>query len=142
MRISDWSSDVCSSDLALPSSPYHALAQKYLPSGAGSVFTLGLKGGYAEGVKMVESCELLSHLANIGDVRSLILPPASTTHSQLNAAQLAPPGAGPDVLRLAIGLETVDDIIADIARALTAVLRREPKTRAKARPPPNRTQAG
>src|SRR3546814_9214628 len=97
MRIRDWSSDVCSSDLvawvscaALPSSPYHALAQKYLPSGAGSVFTLGLKGGYAAGVKMVESCELLSHLANIGDVRSLILHPASTTHRQLNDA-LSPP---------------------------------------------------
>src|SRR3546814_9798375 len=90
MRISDWSSDVCSSDL--------------------SVFTLGLKGGYAAGVKMVESCELLSHLANIGDVRSLILHPASTTHRQLNDAQLAAAGAGPEVVRLSIGLETVDDI--------------------------------
>ena len=105
---------------ALASSPYHALAQKYLPLGAGSVFTLGLKGGYAAGVKMVEACELLSHLANIGDVRSLILHPASTTHRQLNEAQLAAAGAGPEVVRLSIGLETVDDIIADLDQALAA----------------------
>lgn len=105
---------------ALPSSPYRKLAEKYLPLGAGSVFTLGLKGGYAAGVKMVESCELLSHLANIGDVRSLILHPASTTHRQLNEAQLAAAGAGPEVVRLSIGLETVDDIIADLDQALAA----------------------
>lgn len=108
---------------ALPSSRYHALAQKYLPLGAGSVFTLGLRGGYAAGVKMVESCELLSHLANIGDVRSLILHPASTTHRQLNEAQLKAAGAGPEVVRLSIGLETVDDIIADLEQALDAAAR-------------------
>jgi O-acetylhomoserine (thiol)-lyase len=108
---------------ALPSSPYRKLAQKYLPLGAGSVFTLGLKGGYAAGVKMVESCELLSHLANVGDVRSLILHPASTTHRQLNEAQLAAAGAGPEVVRLSIGLETVDDIIADLDQALAAAAR-------------------
>src|SRR3546814_11576986 len=72
---------------ALPSSPYHALAQKYLPSGAGSVFTLGLKGGYAAGVQMVERCELLSHLAHFGDVRSPIRHPASTTPRPLNARE-------------------------------------------------------
>jgi O-acetylhomoserine (thiol)-lyase len=105
---------------ALASSRYRKLAQKYLPLGAGSVFTLGLKGGYAAGVKMVESCELLSHLANVGDVRSLILHPASTTHRQLNEAQLAAAGAGPEVVRLSIGLETVDDIIADLDQALAA----------------------
>jgi len=105
---------------ALPSSRYYKLAQKYLPSGAGSVFTIGLKGGYAAGVKMVESCELLSHLANIGDVRSLILHPASTTHRQLTEAQQAAAGAGPEVVRLSIGLETVDDIIADLDQALAA----------------------
>jgi O-acetylhomoserine (thiol)-lyase len=82
------------------------------------VFTLGLKGGYAAGVKMVESCELLSHLANVGDVRSLILHPASTTHRQLSEAQQAAAGAGPEVVRLSIGLETVDDIIADLDQAL------------------------
>ncbi|MEQ9607203.1 MAG: O-acetylhomoserine aminocarboxypropyltransferase [Kiloniellaceae bacterium] len=105
---------------ALPSSPYHKLARKYLPRGAGSVFTIGLKGGYAAGVKMVESCELLSHLANIGDVRSLILHPASTTHRQLSEEQQAAAGAGPEVVRLSIGLETVDDIIADLDQALAA----------------------
>ena len=108
------------SSAALPSSPYRKLAEKYLPLGAGSVFTLGLKNGYAAGVKMVESCELLSHLANIGDARSLILHPASTTHRQLNEAQLAAAGAGPEVVRLSIGLETVDDIIADLDQALAA----------------------
>jgi O-acetylhomoserine (thiol)-lyase len=105
---------------ALPSSPYHALAQKYLPKGAGAVFTLGLKGGYAAGVKMVESCELLSHLANIGDARSLILHPSSTTHRQLTEAQQSAAGAGPEVVRLSIGLETVEDIIADLDQALAA----------------------
>ncbi|MGD1878203.1 MAG: O-acetylhomoserine aminocarboxypropyltransferase [Kiloniellaceae bacterium] len=105
---------------ALASSPYRALAQKYLPLGAGSVFTIGLKGGYAAGVKMVESCELLSHLANVGDVRSLILHPASTTHRQLSAEQQTAAGAGPEVVRLSIGLETVDDIIADLDQALAA----------------------
>ena len=106
---------------ALPSSPYHALAQKYLPRGAGSVFTLGLKGGYEAGVKMVEACELFSHLANIGDVRSLILHPASTTHRQLSEEQQAAAGAGPEVVRLSVGLETVDDLIADLDQALAAV---------------------
>lgn len=105
---------------ALPSSPYRELAEKYLPRGAGSVFTIGLKGGYAAGVNMVESCELLSHLANIGDVRSLILHPASTTHRQLTEEQQAAAGAGPDVVRLSIGLETVEDIIADLDKALAA----------------------
>ncbi|GAB4374312.1 MAG: hypothetical protein Kow00114_36800 [Kiloniellaceae bacterium] len=108
---------------ALPSSPYHALARKYLPRGAGSVFTIGLKGGYQAGVKMVEGCELLSHLANIGDVRSLILHPASTTHRQLTPEQQAAAGAGPEVVRLSIGLETVDDIIADLDQALAAASR-------------------
>ncbi len=108
------------SSAALASSPYRALAEKYLPRGAGSVFTLGLKGGYEAGVKMVEGCELFSHLANIGDVRSLILHPASTTHRQLTEAQQAAAGAGPEVVRLSIGLETVEDIIADLDQALAA----------------------
>ena len=103
---------------ALPSSRYHALAEKYLPKGAGSVFTLGLKGGYAAGVQLVERCELFSHLANVGDARSLILHPASTTHRQLSEAQQAAAGAGPEVVRLSIGLETVDDLIADLEQAL------------------------
>ena len=102
----------------LPSNRYHALAKKYLPRGAGSVFTFGVKGGYDVGVKVVDSVELFSHLANIGDAKSLIIHPASTTHRQLSEEQRVAAGAGPDVLRLSIGIETVDDIVADLARAL------------------------
>jgi O-acetylhomoserine (thiol)-lyase len=102
----------------LESSPYHALAQRYLPKGAGSVFTFGLKGGYAAGVKLVESVELFSHLANLGDTRSLIIHPASTTHRQLTEEQQIAAGAGPDVVRLSIGIETADDLIADLDQAL------------------------
>jgi O-acetylhomoserine (thiol)-lyase len=107
----------------LKSSPYHALAKKYMPKGAGSVFTFGVKGGYEAGVKTVEGCELLSHLANVGDTRSLILHPASTTHRQLTDEQREGAGAGPDVVRLSIGLETVEDIIDDLDRALSAAER-------------------
>ncbi|MBL6598249.1 MAG: O-acetylhomoserine aminocarboxypropyltransferase [Alphaproteobacteria bacterium] len=103
----------------LPASPYHGLARKYLPKGAGSVFTFGVKGGFEAGVKCVQSCELLSHLANIGDTRSLILHPASTTHRQLTDEQRQSAGAGDDVIRLSIGLETVEDIIADLDQALS-----------------------
>jgi O-acetylhomoserine (thiol)-lyase len=102
----------------LPSSPYHALARKYLPKGAGSVFTFGLKGGYEAGINLVEGVELFSHLANIGDTRSLILHPASTTHRQLSEEQRVAAGAGPDVVRLSIGLETVADLVADLDQAL------------------------
>ncbi len=104
----------------LKSSPYFDLARKYLPRGAGSVFTFGLKGGYEAGVKMVEGVKLFSHLANIGDTRSLIIHPASTTHRQLSDEQLAAAGAGPDVIRISVGLETIDDIIADLDQALSA----------------------
>ena len=102
----------------LPDNPYNALARKYLPKGAGSVFTFGVKGGYEAGVKMVEGVRLFSHLANIGDTRSLILHPASTTHRQLTEEQRTNAGAGPDVIRLSIGLETVGDLIADLDQAL------------------------
>lgn len=102
----------------LPTSAYSALAAKYLPNGAGAVFTFGLKGGYDAGVALVEAVDLFSHLANIGDTRSLIIHPASTTHRQLSDAQKIAAGAGPDVVRLSIGLETVDDLIADLDRAL------------------------
>ncbi|MEO0386003.1 MAG: PLP-dependent transferase, partial [Pseudomonadota bacterium] len=85
----------------------------------GSVFTFGLKGGYAAGMALVESCTLLSHLANIGDTRSLILHPASTTHRQLTDAQRIAAGAGPEVVRISVGLETVKDILADLDQALT-----------------------
>ena len=103
----------------LPSSPYHDLAKKYLPKGPGGVFTFGVKGGFDVGRRMVEGMELFSHLANIGDTRSLILHPASTTHRQLSEEQRVASGAGPDVIRLSIGLETIDDIIEDLDRGLS-----------------------
>jgi O-acetylhomoserine (thiol)-lyase len=104
----------------LTSSPYYDLAQKYMPKGAGSVFTFGVKGGFEAGVKVVETVNLISHLANVGDTRSLIIHPASTTHRQLSEEQQINAGAGPDVLRLSIGLESVDDIIHDLDEALNA----------------------
>ena len=88
-----------------------------MPKGAGAVFTFGLKGGYDAGVKLVSNVKLFSHLANIGDTRSLIIHPASTTHRQLSDAQKVQAGAGPDVVRLSIGLEDKDDIIADLEQA-------------------------
>ena len=98
----------------------YGLHRTYCPKGAGSVFTFGLTGGYDAGVKLVNSVTLFSHLANVGDVRSLIIHPASTTHRQLEPEQRALAGAGDDVVRLSIGLETVDDIIADLDQALAA----------------------
>lgn len=105
----------------LAASPYNALAQKYLDGRGGAVFTFGLKGGYDAGVKLVSEVKLLSHLANIGDTRSLIIHPASTTHSQLNEAELLSAGAGPDVVRVSVGIEHIDDIIADMAQALDTI---------------------
>jgi O-acetylhomoserine (thiol)-lyase len=102
----------------LESSPYRQLARKYLAKGAGSVFTFGLKGGFEAGVKVVESVNLFSHLANVGDTRSLIIHPASTTHRQLDEDQQVASGAGPDVIRLSIGLESADDLIDDLDLAL------------------------
>ena len=104
----------------LKTSPYYELARKYLPKGPGAVFTFGVKGGYEAGIKLVESVRLFSHLANIGDTRSLILHPASTTHRQLSDEQRLAAGAGPDVVRLSIGLETADDLIRDLDEALGA----------------------
>jgi O-acetylhomoserine (thiol)-lyase len=103
----------------LPKDKYHSLAKKYVPKGAGAVFTFGLKGGYEAGVKLVSEVKLFSHLANIGDTRSLIIHPASTTHRQLSDAQKVQAGAGPDVVRLSIGLEDPADIIADLEQALS-----------------------
>ena len=84
------------------------------------MFTFGVKGGYETGIKVVESCKLFSHLANIGDTRSLIIHPASTTHRQLSEDQQISAGAGPDVIRLSVGLEDPDDIIADLEQAFEA----------------------
>ena len=102
----------------LPEDPNHGLMQKYSPKGAGAVFTFGLKGGYDAGINVVEGVELFSHLANIGDTKSLIIHPASTTHRQLSDEQKTKAGAGPDVVRLSIGIEDVEDIIADLDQAL------------------------
>jgi O-acetylhomoserine (thiol)-lyase len=105
----------------LPGNKYYALARRYCPLGAGAVFTFGLKGGYEGGVRLVSNVRLFSHLANIGDTRSLIIHPASTTHRQLSDEQRARAGAGPEVVRLSVGLEDVADIIADLDQALAAV---------------------
>ena len=104
----------------LPSNKYHALAKKYLPKGAGSIFTFGVKGGYDVGVKVVDGVELFSHLANIGDAKSLIIHPASTTHRQLSEEEREKAGVPADMVRLSIGLESVEDILWDIDRALQA----------------------
>jgi O-acetylhomoserine (thiol)-lyase len=105
----------------LEGNKYRRLADKYLGGKAGSVFTFEVKGGYEAGIKLVEACELFSHLANIGDTRSLILHPASTTHRQLTPEQAEAAGAGPAVIRLSVGLETVGDLIRDLEQALEAI---------------------
>ena len=97
---------------------YHALAQKYSPKGAGAVFTFGLAGGYEAGISLVKKLSLFSHLANVGDTRSLVIHPASTTHRQLSDAQKSVAGAGPEVVRLSIGIEDAADLIADLDQAL------------------------
>ena len=102
----------------LPSHPHFDLARKYLPAGPGAVFSFGINGGRAAGEKFVESVELLSHLANVGDARSLVIHPASTTHAQLSDEQLAAAGVGPDLIRLSVGLEDVEDIVWDLDQAL------------------------
>jgi len=106
----------------LPQNRTHHL-DTYCPNGVGSVFTIGVTGGYEMGVRLVDACELLSHVANVGDTRSLIIHPASTTHRQLSPEQQEEAGAGPDVVRLSIGIESVDDIIADLDQALARAAR-------------------
>ncbi|MFN3613298.1 MAG: O-acetylhomoserine aminocarboxypropyltransferase [Rubrimonas sp.] len=102
----------------LPDSPWAARAKKYCPKGASAIFTFGLKGGYDAGVKLVDAVQLFSHLANLGDARSLIIHPASTTHRQLTPEQQKAANAGPEVIRLSIGIEDADDLIADLDQAL------------------------
>jgi O-acetylhomoserine (thiol)-lyase len=102
----------------LAGNPYHALAKRYLPKGAGSLLAFGIKGGYDAAVRFIESLQFVSHLANIGDAKSLVIHPASTTHRQLDEEQLAKAGVPPDMVRLSIGLETIDDILWDLDRAL------------------------
>jgi O-acetylhomoserine (thiol)-lyase len=105
---------------SLEGSPYRAMAKKYTPAGAGAVFSFGIKGGYAAGKKFVDSLKLFSHLANVGDARSLVIHPASTTHQQLSDAEQAAAGVTPELVRLSVGLEDLDDIIWDLDQALAA----------------------
>ena len=104
--------------LGLESSPYHELARKYLRNGFGAVLTFRIKGGLADTVKMVESLKLISHVTNIGDVRTLITHPASTTHRQMSEQAQMDAGVYPDMLRLSVGLEHLDDIKWDLEQAL------------------------
>ncbi|MFT6346081.1 MAG: O-acetylhomoserine (thiol)-lyase [Myxococcota bacterium] len=102
----------------LKSSPYHNLANEYLENGYGAVFTFGIKGGDVAGKKLVDSCELISHVANVGDSRTLIIHPSSTTHSQLSNLEKELASATDDVVRISIGIEDVSDIVADLEKAL------------------------
>lgn len=104
---------------SLSNHPDHALASKYMPKGAGAVLTFGVKGGAAAGQAFIENIEFLSHLANIGDAKSLVIHPASTTHRQLSEEQQIAAGVPPDLIRLSVGLETLDDIVWDIDQALS-----------------------
>ena len=103
-----------------PDNPYYELGRKYLPKGAGSVLTFGIKGGQRAGAKFIESVNFLSHLANIGDAKTLVIHPASTTHRQLSEQELLQAGVGPDLIRISVGIETIDDILWDIDQALAA----------------------
>jgi len=105
---------------SLPSSPYFKMAQKYTPKGGGAVFSFGIKGGLAAGKKFIDSMKIFSHLANVGDARSLVIHPASTTHQQMSEAEQAGAGVTPDLVRVSIGLEDIEDILWDIDQALTA----------------------
>lgn len=102
----------------LEDSPDHDLAKKYLPRGTGAVLTFGIRGGAAAGSKFIDSVEFLSHLANIGDAKTLVIHPASTTHRQLSEEQQVAAGVPPDLIRLSVGLETLDDLLWDIDQAL------------------------
>jgi O-acetylhomoserine (thiol)-lyase len=103
----------------LESSRYYALAKKYLPKGASAIMTFGIMGGQAAGIKFIEAAQFLSHLANVGDAKTLVIHPASTTHRQLSEEEQIAAGVYPDMIRLSIGIETLDDILWDIDQALT-----------------------
>jgi len=104
---------------SLPSSRYYELARKYMPKGAGAIMTFGIKGGQQAGVRFIEGVQFLSHLANVGDAKTLVIHPASTTHRQLSEAEQIKAGVTPDMIRLSIGIEDLDDILWDIDQALT-----------------------
>ncbi|KDR96709.1 O-acetylhomoserine (thiol)-lyase [Peptoclostridium litorale DSM 5388] len=105
----------------LESSPYKSLAQKYLPKGAGAILSFGVKGGYEAGKKFIESLSIFSHLANIGDAKSLVIHPASTTHQQLDEQQQKASGVSPEMIRVSVGIETVSDLIDDIEQSLSRI---------------------
>jgi O-acetylhomoserine (thiol)-lyase len=104
----------------LPDSPYHALAQQYLPKGPGAIFTFGIKGGRDAGRRFIEAVTLHSHLANVGDAKSLVIHPGSTTHQQLTDEEQVAAGISPDMIRISVGLEDLDDILWDLEQALSA----------------------
>jgi O-acetylhomoserine (thiol)-lyase len=104
----------------LEDGPYHALARKYLPDGAGALVTFGIKGGHDAGKKFIDSVKLFSLLANIGDAKSLVIHPSSTTHQQLTEAEQRSTGVTPEMIRLSVGIEDVRDITADLDQALKA----------------------
>jgi len=104
----------------LPNHPTHALAQKYLAHGFGAILGFGIKGGLQAGIKFINAVSLLSHLANLGDAKSLVIHPASTTHQQLSPKEQQATGVTEDFVRLVIGIESVEDILADIDQALAA----------------------
>ena len=106
----------------LPDHPHHERANKYLPKGPGSVFSFEVKGGRQVGQKLIESVDLASHLANIGDAKTLIIHPASTTHAQLTESQLIEAGVLPGLVRISVGIEDPDDIVYDLDQALTEAL--------------------
>jgi O-acetylhomoserine (thiol)-lyase len=104
---------------SLKNDPYYELAQKYVPRGASAILSFGIKGGQEAGVKFIEGAQFLSHLANVGDAKTLIIHPASTTHRQLSDEQQLSAGVTPDMVRISVGLETIDDILWDLDQALT-----------------------
>jgi O-acetylhomoserine (thiol)-lyase len=108
---------------SLQSHPDYALARRLLPRGAGSMISFGIKGGRAAGAKFIEALRLVSHLANVGDAKTLVIHPASTTHQQMSQAQLSAAGIGEDMVRLSVGIESIDDIVSDLGQALRAAMK-------------------
>src|SRR5579862_4704747 len=117
----------------LTSNPYHELSRKYLPRGAGAIMTFGIRGGREAGRRLIESLQLFSHVANVGDAKSLVIHPASTTHQQLSDDELRAARIGPERVRLSIGIETLDDILWDLEQALDASQRPGPHANADGR---------
>ena len=105
---------------SLEDHPDHQLAKRLLPRGAGSIVSFGIKGGRAAGRKFIEALRMISHLANVGDAKTLVIHPASTTHQQMDAAALAAAGVGEELIRISVGLEAASDIVEDLAQALRA----------------------